>query len=619
MSAHSSGSPAKTQKNSRGFSRFRSEEGSALVLVMFIFLLLMILGMGVLSATLGGARRAETRENDVQSLHLAQKGLEEATAYITSQVDGLTDIDPDQLGNVLEDLNKQNLNVSTSLGGSSSGTIDSIHYNGMEEVTDSSQLSRQYTIDVTASADVNGVKRTLSQKITIDTYPDFLKYAFGSEENVYLNGSPVLMGNIYAGNKLYISNRAQYTYNGNSSWRADTLFPTLKQNDGDENSGEVYVQSLSSIEYADGGADFTSVDTAKNIDQTLQNILGVGMSKVKVKERKKFVQINVEESFLDKLAEAYHADSVTADSLGNMNKDQLTVWLQNENNTRGYLTPLSQESPPAKPEQAEDEESQDYQARLDKYYADLDKYKHTFMNLQNSVIVNGNLTIDGIDYLGLTYTDQAKQGTGESNPPKWLIVNGDLTLSNLKSDYLQVKGNILVTGDVKIKGNVAFDSTVFVLGRTTAEDAVIDGIGEGSNKKELVLISKGQVLVTRIDAFTPVSANAAAGSEPREMKAFFYTDSSAELYGVGSVFWLNGGFFAKGDLTVNAMLGNTTEPAGGAASGQPLLFTPQEEGASERFRIHYNHEVYTHQQSSLPRVSRVNISVGPLRIVRQNP
>lgn len=51
-----------------------NERGSALVLVMFVALLLTILGVAVLGATMGGAQRTETRENDVQSLHLAQRG-----------------------------------------------------------------------------------------------------------------------------------------------------------------------------------------------------------------------------------------------------------------------------------------------------------------------------------------------------------------------------------------------------------------------------------------------------------------------------------------------------------------------------------------------------------------
>lgn len=64
----------------------KEERGSALVLVMFIVLILTILGLSVLSATVGGAQRTETRKNDVQSLHLAEKTLDEAVAYITSSL-----------------------------------------------------------------------------------------------------------------------------------------------------------------------------------------------------------------------------------------------------------------------------------------------------------------------------------------------------------------------------------------------------------------------------------------------------------------------------------------------------------------------------------------------------
>lgn len=66
--------------------RFREERGSALVLVMFIVLLLTILGLSVLTAAVGGAQRTETRKNDVQSLHLAEKTLDEAVAYITARL-----------------------------------------------------------------------------------------------------------------------------------------------------------------------------------------------------------------------------------------------------------------------------------------------------------------------------------------------------------------------------------------------------------------------------------------------------------------------------------------------------------------------------------------------------
>lgn len=112
-----------------------NERGSALVLVMFVALLLTILGLAVLGATVGGAQRTETRENDVQSLHLAQKGLDETAAYIQTKLDGRKDIDPDHMEDEIKDIvleikNKMvvdSYDVSTDLSGAG-GTIKSIAY-----------------------------------------------------------------------------------------------------------------------------------------------------------------------------------------------------------------------------------------------------------------------------------------------------------------------------------------------------------------------------------------------------------------------------------------------------------------------------------------------------------
>ncbi|MEK4519836.1 hypothetical protein NSS64_31630 [Paenibacillus sp. FSL H8-0122] len=601
------------ENRARG-QQFRSESGSALVLVMFIVLLLTILGMGVLSATVGGAVRTETRENDVQSLHLAQKGLDEATAYIQAKLSPITDINPDKLEHVLNGLDQKGLNVSTELGVNSSGIIDYIEYK--DKKFDDIKQTRQYYIDVEASALVNGVQRTLQQRITIDTYPDFLKYAFGSEQNVYLNGAPVVKGNIYAGNKLIISNRAEYKYLGDSGLKKPTMFPQIQPNGMDAaNLGEVFVQSLKDIEYhvfdpSGNGGEAKRLADSSDMKQTVQDIMGIDLDKIKIKEQKKFVQINVEESFIDKLVESTspsndNAADALRGRLSGKNPSELTQWLQ----TGSLIEAKTVNPPPEKPAQGEEESDQDYLVRLEQYDNELRAYHESFMGLNQSYRVDGNLTIEGNDFYGLTFEEMAKRGA----VPKWIVVDGNLNIINNKAGFIPIKANILVTGDVKIKGNVSFDSTMFVLGSTTVEDAVISGLGTGTDKKELVLISKGPVLVNRIDAFS--------NADPDEMNAFFYTDAEAKLYGVGSIFWLKGGFFSKGDLTVNAVLGNTSEPSEAALPSQLIFSEPQvtEPRARERFRVIYNYKVYTDQQSSLPRVRKVNIAVSPMRLVSIPP
>lgn len=137
-----------------------------------------------------------------------------------------------------------------------------------------------------------------------------MKYAFGSEQNVYLNGAPVLKGNIYAGNKLVISNRADYKYLGDPGLKKSTMFPQIQPNGIDAaNLGEVFVQSLKDIEYhvfdsSGNGGEAKILADSSDMKQTVKDIMGISLDKIKIKEQKKFVQINVEESFIDKLVEA---------------------------------------------------------------------------------------------------------------------------------------------------------------------------------------------------------------------------------------------------------------------------------------------------------------------------
>lgn len=591
-----------SERNMTKRRRFRSEEGSALVLVMFIVLLLTILGMGVLSATVGGAVRTETRENDVQSLHLAQKGLDEAAAYIQARLAKLQDINPDELEDILKALDKEGLNVSTELGMGNSGTIDFIEYK--DKYSNDDEQTRQYYIDVESSALVNGVQRTLQQRITIDSYPDFLKYAFGSEQNVIINGAPLIEGNIYAGKQLIVSDTAKYTYLGYDLTQP-TVYPVIDPNseEDESNSGEIFVQSLKDIGYFENRQDKGTLAESADMESTAQKILGVSIDKVKIKDQHKFVSINVEESFGDKLGEASSGKNVEEirTVLKNKTGTELAADIARWANSKITFLPITQ--PPVKPVKVDGEAEDVFQERLANYDTAFLTYNNTFIGLNSSNFVNGDLSIDGVNYKEIAFTDAAKGGTN----PSWLVVNGDLNITNDNANFISVKGNILVTGDVTIRGKVKFDSTMLVLGVTTVEDATIDGIEkDGGRKKELVLISKGKIFLNRINAFNNTAS---------EMNAFFYTDSTAELYGVGSIFWLTGGFFSKGDLTINAVMGQTKAPVN-ATPGDKLTFTNQARVPNEeRFKVTYNHHVYTDQQSSLPRVSNVNISVGPLRLV----
>ncbi|WP_339188718.1 hypothetical protein MKY54_28645 [Paenibacillus sp. FSL P2-0121] len=594
-----------------------NERGSALVLVMFVALLLTILGVAVLGATMGGAQRTETRENDVQSLHLAQKGLDEAAAYIQTKLDGRTDIDPDHMEDEIKSIVSEvttkvvgvNNGVSTGLSGAG-GTIKSITYEKQDK--------QKYYVDIEAQATVNGVIRQLRQKIVIDTYPDFLKYAFGSEKVLTLNGAPGLHGNIYAGEELNISDTAVYTYKKVKDLKEKTQYPKVEllkdsaSPASTEPLPEVHVQSLESIKYSGNGIINAAVNK-NNASIILPNILGVNKEQVFIKPQKKFVQINVLESFLDKVEEATGVTGKRSELEQAIKDNQLGNYLSTTT-----LDRLPDENPPYTEPVLEDnptkEEKDKYELEYSQYLEQLSIYQNSLLDkdLNNSTVYNSNLLIDGIDYKQLKFSDEAKTGN-PSNKPKWFIVNGDLEVNNYSPDitkFLEIQANILVTGNVTIKGQVKFNSTMFVLGETKVEDAVIQGL----SSKELVLISQGDVLINRIDTFTNPPKKKVE-QDSFYMKAFFYTDSDADLYGVGSIFWLNGGFFAKGNLTVNAVLGGVTEPLDPALGFNFENQDADRYNLGHRFQIQYNQDVFTHQQSSLPRVQQVNVTVGPLELV----
>lgn len=562
-------------------ARISEERGSALVLVMFIALLFTILGVTVLSAAVGGAQRTETRKNDVQSLHLAEKTLEETVAYITAELESKVKLsnnsnkdDLDNLiNNYLSNLKNNNVMLPTSTElTEAEGQITDIDYERMEEYGQ----PVSYKLTLLAQADVNGVQRELIQEVVFDTFPDFLKYTLGSEASLTINGSPEVTGNIYAGEKLYVSDEAQYDFHSNALSMKSTPFE-LKPSEGLKDSGEAHIQSLKDVMYTQNDKS-GSMSAADMLEEGIEWPGTLPMDKLKIKNHRKFVQMNVEESFLDKVMEAignragvdrgYVRSKISEVGLAEFLGDYL---LKYDVSIPGTL--------PVRPLVPEDSlEPEDIMLWTD--YRNAIK---RFTRPADSQVIKGDLVFDGVELAGIQYKD------GVSKSGKWYVVDGNMKIDNYSDHAMFIHANLLVTGNLEIRGNVQLDSTVFVLGSTLVEDASIGGSGA-------VVISKGPILVNRLDAFKDTT---------QTLNAFFYTDATAELYGVGSIFSLNGGFFAKGDLTVNAVRGEAKDGGDVIRVNNTGLI---------RFRANYNNRVYIEQGAGLPRVNNISVRVGNVRL-----
>ncbi|WP_410512585.1 hypothetical protein PaeBR_21895 [Paenibacillus sp. BR2-3] len=572
-----------TQIWQASLQRLRAEQGSSLILVMFVILLLTILGLSVLSAAVGGAQRTETRENDVQSLHLAEKTLDEGVAYITANLNGLVDRSADMSKDQLEDsiqvfldtLNdkKSGLMTTTTLEGGSSRIMDAEW-----EIPDPAKPN-QYQITLTSQADLNGVQRNLKQVIYVDTFPDFLNYTLGSEGDLTINGSPEINGNIYAGGQLIFDKQVKYMYGGVPNTYTSQSYAVL--------NGEAHVQSLNNVVY------YYTDDRKPLTAGQAEGVTGtIPQNQVKIRSQRKFVQVNVKESFIDKVVEAMEDSNARPDRQlirAALDNGGLAAYLKNKDFKE--LT----ESNLIRPVLTDNTEAGKAKYEVDKtnYLGLLD----SLGSLRESVIYDGNLTLNDQDVSKIIY--ESKE---DSSGKHWFIVDGDLNIESFNSNIpAKIKANMLVTGKVTIRGVAEFDSTVYVLEEdsdssnysTTVEDADITGLGG----RQLVLLSQGPILFNRLTAFkgsvTPIAA-------------FFYTDSSAELYGVGSIFSLRGGFFAKENLTIYAVRGEAL-----AGTGQ---INVTENPNLVRFKAEYDNTVFSAQNAGLPRVKAINIRVGDLEL-----
>ncbi|RKP57216.1 hypothetical protein D7Z26_04325 [Cohnella endophytica] len=603
----------------------REERGSALLLVVFMMFVFTMIGLAILSATVGGAQRSVTREKDVQSLELAEKALTEAVAYIYAKYDNRTDISFDQ---IKSDMSAIESKIKDRTISSNIKITDTL--NAFARITDINVTlppgKQEYVIKLSALADVDGVKRTLVQEIMVDAFPDFLKYAMGSQDNVNLHGGAYIKGNLYAGKQLRIKNEADYKYYGKPLTKS-TLFPRVAA------GKTTFVQSLGDIRYCDRGnssdACGTYVALGKgdtDLGERVQKILGIPLQNFELQDNKAFVEMNIGETFVDKAVEAAGVDQTNRGSyasiFNNNGGPALFQYLLTNKMIGVAKAPVSQDF-------YTDEDDADGVVR----YIEARKAYVKMMNGQwsQSTLYNGTLLLDAAsEFKQLTYSSLAKSqysplSSGKGNKSNWFIINGDLAINNQVDDPVQLKGNFLVTGNVTIKGKLNVDATVIALGTTTIEDAVIKGMNDNGTEKELVLLSKGPINIHRFDSFNPIvtNYNELSAGNPAIMDAYFYTDQEASLYGVGSAFWIKGGFFSKGELTVNATIGNAEQNLDEA--NPAIIFSsenanpdPKENNyARSRLIIEWKEDLINNQNSSLPRVKRINLYSGKKHFAEQ--
>ncbi|WP_456278101.1 hypothetical protein [Bacillus sp. AK128] len=541
----------------------RNEKGSSLLLVLLVSLVFMVLGLSIISASIGGSKRTEFRNAEIISTQDAINTIEQVTAEFRVEMQNRSKYPLDESDmmdfneklqiftqSIVDKYSTPQIQITDlTLAGNSYDYIDTDHY---------------FTRVLELSVDLDG--KRVHQNIILSPTPSFLEYAVGSigmEENqgLYLNGSPFIYGNVFA-NDIYLQDQANYI-DSISAKTANTKFPAIE--------GNLYVQNRwNALNYEDYS------------DEELRKLFYLETIPTIKTDKKDFIDINFRKSFAEKINDLISDPTrpVTEESIPAINEpnrdQQIETIIANYVEDSNFLATTQDE------------------LRL-KFLPEPEYVLYSKSNGQKTTLT---LTTDLLI-------------------PKhtWLIVHGDLTIFpfDTAGNPLEVNGNILVTGDVIIAGNeepvnegendvVSFDSTIYSLGEATILNTNIEGI----NDKQLVLMSLGKLTITRINEFTDYEGhvqnlNDVTNISP--LKAFFYTDDEAELYGVGSLFYIHGGIFAKDQLVINATRGNTIQNA-----DKTITVTELEQlDKPSRFNVIYDKDVILDQLDALPRVERLQV------------
>lgn len=507
------------------------------------------------------------------------------------------------------------------------------------------------------------IQRTIRKRFILSPLPSFLKYTVGSygegnDFGLVLNGSPNIYGNVYA-NQLTISENANYQLRDGSDKTSATPMPSIN---GDLYSSTANLLPIvkekehfykGEIPELKNDSQFININFRESFDNQMNDILvegGLGLSWDG--DRGAF-----QTDLLDRINAQYTENNRPLSDFGIIKKDgkEAPINLPNGVTTAKDSYIMGSTPPIVDPISVNGDlviMSSGNDITLDQQLVvkgDLYIVSYQNINLSNiyvtgdihivnfggTILLNGNIVgannidiessgnsgqieVNGVVICGNKLT----MGASANND---IIVNADILAGNnimIKpiDTSININKNIATAGSLTINGNdelavkpiisendeVIFDSVVYVENEASISNVNI--LGANDNEKQLILLANGKLTITRINEFKnfqPSKESAKPYLPEKEntikpLKAFFYTESNAILYGVGSLFYIDGGLFAKDRLEINAIRGEVTD-----IKDLPPSLTQTD--MYSRFIVNYNSDILLQRIEALPIVDHLQI------------
>ncbi|KIL53322.1 hypothetical protein KP77_02980 [Jeotgalibacillus alimentarius] len=538
----------------------KNESGYTLLTVMLIVLVFTTLGAVLLTVTVGSTQRTELREDTIVEDSDAIRAIEQGTAILKYQIQNNEFSSPGsiyqgELDNVISSLTAEGLNISIA--------DKSTDY----DINLSNDYTRVYEIRST------GYNDDYAKLVYVTAMPSFLKYAAGARDELSLHGGMYIDGDIYANNQLNISNEAKYIFEGSLN-TVKNDFPTVSER--------------SSLILEDTGI-ATSCDH-QSVPGCFDVNAGMFSRSVHWQQR----------SLEDLLAGSFSYQSPVQGEV----TDYIDVRLI------PTVTTKMKELDPAFDDADTEAVAAGGSVLTVRGYPDAEQYENA---LSSDTVLHEENVITSLqpDRNHLYISDAfLNTSTLSVNPDKWVVVMGDLVLESAAGETADISSNMIVFGDVILRGDLAMDSVVYALGNTTVFNANIKRPAGGG---ELILMSRGKLDIALLNSFS----NPADFTEfPNQLNAFLYTDKNAEIYSVGSYVYIDGGVFSKGSLEFNSFRGDTAEGA------DDIIFTATNEDSEafekSRLYVRNNQRLFLDKLQALPAVERLDVIEDAFRKVSSN-
>ncbi len=484
------------------------------------------------------------------------------------------------------------------------------------------------------------ISRTISKRLILSPLPSFLKYAAGSDDKLVLNGSPNFQGNIYA-NNLEINEKAQYSLRDDTEKEISTPKSSI--------NGDLYSQTANLLTILDEknfykgkvpqlkhDSQFINIE----FDNSMNEQINVALANSSLSTERK----NEGSSFSIDLAEEISTLVETTMKINICNNP-------NEAEEEGLASSTFSNIPSSEEENCINSDiekftssdpvklkgntlimSTNFPIELNDLFVDGDLY----LVSNEDITINGHIYVSGKTHLinfGGKLQLHDKLISADSITAESHVVNkDDMNSLGLKfngdiiggkdvyikpiDSTIEMNRNIFANQSFQIEGDdefdeiaendqVIFDSVVYAGKNAYISNANI--LGADNNNKQLILLAKEELFITRINEFN--NFHSLDEGEPpylplndyniKPLKGFFYTEDTATLYGVGSLFFIEGGVFAKKELKINAVRGKVND-----VSNMNHL---TQDGKYSRFIVDYNQDVLLKRIEALPIMNQLQI------------